>query len=96
MNLEDRAKLQSLIGEIEGLKSRQPEESRFKDWREKIEKKLEEACGKGSEQLQRFKRIRFFDFRRSGRHPSAPLSEAERREYLQGLEEARKTLQHCL
>jgi hypothetical protein len=96
MNLEDKGKLQSLIGEIEGLKSRQPEESRFKDWREKTEKKLEEACGKGADQLQRFKRVRFFDFRRSGRQPNSPLSEAERREYLQGLEEARRTLQRCL
>jgi hypothetical protein len=96
MNLEDRAKLQSLIGEVEGLRSRQPQESRFKEWKDKTEKKLEEACGKGSEQLLRFKRLRFFDFGRSGRQPSAPLSEAERKEYLQGLEEARKTLQHCL
>jgi len=96
MNLEDKSKLQSLIGEIEGLKSRQPEESRFKDWKEKTEKKLEEACGKGSDQLQRFRRIRFFDFHRSGRQANTPLSEAERREYLQALEEARRTLQHCL
>lgn len=96
MNLEDRAKLRELVGEIEGLKSRQPEESRFKDWREKTEKKLEEACGKGSEQLARFRRIRFFDFGRGGRQRSAPLSETERKDYLQGLDEARRTLQHCL
>lgn len=96
MNPEDRSTLQGLISEIEGLKSRQPEQSRFKDWKDKTEKKLEEACGKGSEQLARFRRIRFFDFGRSGRQRSAPLSEAERRDYLQGLEEARRTLQHCL
>ena len=39
MTGEDRSKLQSLAGEIEGLKSRQPEESKFKDWKEKVEKK---------------------------------------------------------
>jgi hypothetical protein len=36
MKAEDRSKLQSLAGEIEGLKSRQPEESKFKDWKEKM------------------------------------------------------------
>ena len=54
MTAEDRSKLQSLVGEINGLKSRQPEESKYKDWKEKVEKKLEEAFGKGAEQLVRF------------------------------------------
>ena len=34
MKAEDRSKLQSLTGVIEGLKSRQPEESKFKDWKQ--------------------------------------------------------------
>ena len=87
------ATIQSLIGEIEGLKNRQPEESKFKDWKEKVEKQLEESFGKGSEPLARFKRCRFFDFGRSGKPRSAPLSEAERREYIQCLEEAKRSLQ---
>ncbi len=96
MTAEDRSKLQSLIGELNSLKSRQPEESKFKDWKEKVEKKLEEAFGKGSEQLARFRRIRFFSFSRSGRNKEASLSETERREYLQGLDEAGRTLRRYL
>lgn len=92
MNLEDRSKIQSFVSEIEGLKSRQPEESKFKDWKEKVEKKLEEVFGKSSEQLLRFQRCRFFNFNRSGKPKEAPLAEAERREYIQGLEEAKKNL----
>jgi hypothetical protein len=96
MKAEDRSKLQSLVGEIEGLKSRQPEESKFKDWKDKVEKKLEEIFGKGSEPLARFQRSRFFNFSRSGKSKDAPLSEAERREYLNGLDEAKRTLQRYL
>ena len=96
MKAEDRSKLQSLTGEIEGLKSRQPEESKFKDWKEKVEKKLEEAFGKGSEPLARFRRTRFFNFNRSGKPKDAPLSESERREYIQGLDEAKRNLQRYL
>jgi hypothetical protein len=96
MTAEDRSKLHSLAGEIEGLKSRQPEESKFKDWREKVEKKLEEAFGKSSEQLVRFRRTRFFKFNRSAKPKDAPLSESERREYLQGLDEAKRNLQRYL
>jgi hypothetical protein len=96
MKAEDRSKLQSLVGEIEGLKSRQPEESKFKDWKEKVEKKLEEAFGKGSEQLARFRRTRFFDFGRSGKPKDTPLSELERRQFLQALDEAKRTLQRYL
>ena len=96
MTVEDRSKLQSLVGEIEGLKSRQPEESKFKDWKEKVEKKLEEAFGKGSEQLGHFQRTRFFKFDRSGKPKDAPLSESERREYLQGLDEAKRTLRRYI
>ncbi|MBN2552330.1 MAG: hypothetical protein JXB06_06150 [Spirochaetales bacterium] len=96
MKAEDRSKLQSLAGEIESLKSRQPEESKFKDWKEKVEKKLEEVFGKGSEPLMRFQRTRFFNFSRSGKSKEAPLSESERREYLQGLDEAKRNLQRYL
>jgi hypothetical protein len=92
MKPEDRSKIQSLIGEIDNLKSRQPEESKLKDWKEKVEKQLEESFGKNSEPLARFKRCRFFDFRRSGKSKDTPLSEAERREYLQCLEEAKRSL----
>jgi hypothetical protein len=96
MTAEDRSKLQSLAGEIEGLKSRQPEESKVKDWKEKVEKKLEEVYGKGAEPLVRFQRTRFFNFSRSGKPKDAPLSESERREFLQGLEEAKRNLQRYL
>jgi len=96
MNPEDRSKLQSLLSEVEGLKSRQPEQSKFKDWKEKVEKQLEEIFGKSSEPLARFKRCRFFDFGRAGRSKDAPLTEAERREYIQCLEEAKRSLQRFL
>lgn len=96
MKAEDRSKLQSLTGEIEGLKSRQPEESKFKDWKQKVEKKLEEVFGKGSEPLARFQRTRFFNFNRSRKPNDAPLSESERREYLQGLDEAKRNIQRFL
>ena len=87
------ATIQSLIADIEGLKARQPEESKFKDWKEKVEKQLEESFGKGSEPVARFKRCRFFDFGRSGKPRNAPLTEAERREFTQCLQEAKGSLQ---
>ncbi len=93
MTGEDRSKIQSLITELEGLRSRNPEESKFKDWKDKAERKLEEVFGKDSAPVAMFKRVRFFNFSRGGRAKDAPLSESERREYLQGLEEARRTLQ---
>ena len=96
MKAEDRSKLLSLAAEVEGLKSRQPQESQFKDWKEKVEKKLEEVFGKGSEPLERFRRTRFFNFNRSGKSKDVPLSESERREYLQGLEEGKRSLQRYL
>ncbi len=88
------ATIQSLIAEIDGLKARQPEESKFKDWKEKTEKKLEEVFGKGSEPLGRFKSLRFFDFsRRGGGVPKdAPLKEDERAQFFKGLEDARRLL----
>jgi hypothetical protein len=92
MKPEDRSKIQSLIGEIDNLKSRQPEESKLKDWREKVEKQLEESFGKNSEPLARFKRCRFYDFHKPGKSKDTPLSEAERRDYLQCLEEAKRSL----
>jgi hypothetical protein len=94
MNPEDRSKIQSFINDLEGLKTRSPEESKFKDCREKIEKKLEEVFGKSSDQLTRFKRIRFFNFSRSGKSRDTLLSEDERREYIDGLEEAKRLLRH--
>jgi hypothetical protein len=87
------ATIQSLIAEIDGLKARQPEESKFKDWKEKVEKQLEESYGKASQPAQRFKRCRFFSFERSGKPRNAPLSEAERREFIRCLEEAKRSLQ---
>jgi hypothetical protein len=86
------ATIQSLITEIEGLKSRQPDASKFKDWKEKVEKQLEESYGKGSEPLARFKRCRFFSFERSGKPRDAPLSEAERSDFIRCLEEAKRSL----
>ena len=94
MNPEDRSKLQSFVSDLEGLKSRNPEESKFKDCREKIEKKLEEVFGKSSDELARFRRIRFFDFSRSGKPKESSLSEEERRQYINGLGEAQRLLRH--
>ncbi len=83
MKPEDKSSIQSLISDLNGLRSRNPEESKQKDWREKTEKKLEELFGKGSEQLGRFKALKFFDFgRRTGVPKDAPLREAERAQYL--------------
>ncbi len=93
MKPEDKSKVQELVSDCANLRSRNPEESKFKDWKEKTEKKLEELFGKGSEQLGRFRSLRFFDFsRRVGVPKDAPLREDERARYLQGLEEARRLL----
>jgi intein/homing endonuclease len=92
MNPEDKSKVQSLISDLNGLKSRSPEESKFKEWKEKTEKKLEEAFGKGSEQCGRFRSLRFFDFSRRPGPKDAPLREEERTQFLRGLEEARRLL----
>ncbi len=43
MNPEDKSKVQALISDLNGLKSRNPEESKFKDWKDKTEKKLDEV-----------------------------------------------------
>lgn len=93
MKPEDRSKIQSFINEIEGLKSRSPEQSRFKDWKDKVEKKLEEVFGKNTDQVNRFKRAKFFNFTRAGKPKDAPLSESERREYVRGLDEAKRLMQ---
>jgi len=92
MNPEDKSKVQSLISDLNGLRSRNPEESKFKDWKEKTEKKLEEVFGKGSDQYQRFRALRFFDFSRRPGPKDAPLREEERAQFLKGLEEARRLL----
>ncbi len=93
MKPEDRSKIQSFISDLQGLKSRDPEESKFKDWKEKVEKKLEDVFSKNSDPIIRFKRIKFFNFTRAGKPKDAPLSESERRDYVQGLDDARKLLQ---
>jgi hypothetical protein len=93
MNPEDRSKINSFISDLEGLKRRDPEESKFKDWKEKVEKKLEETFGKNSDQAIRFQRLRFFDFAKRGKPKEAPLSEEEVREYIGGLDEAKRLLQ---
>jgi hypothetical protein len=92
MNPEDKSKVQSLISDLNGLKSRNPEESKFKDWKEKTEKKIEEVFGKGSDQYSRFRALRFFDFSRRPGPKDAPLREEERAQFLKGLEDARRLL----
>lgn len=94
MDPDTRSKVQALIGDLNGLKSRNPEESKFKEWKEKTEKKLEEVFGKGSEAAGRFHALRFFDFSRRAGPRDAPLAEDERALYLKGLEEARRLLSH--
>ncbi len=42
--------------------------------------------------MARFKRCRFFSFERAGKPREAPLSEAERREFIRCLEEAKRSL----
>ncbi len=94
MKPDVRSKLRSLNGDLEKLRSRNPDSRKFDDWRKDVEKKLEEGFGKSSDELQRFRRIKFFDFSRRGRDKDAPLGESERREYLAGLEEARRLMRH--
>ena len=94
MTPDDRSKIQSFLSDLEGLKSRDKiEESKFKDWKEKVDKKLEEVFGKNSDQTARFQRVKFFNFSRAGKPKDTPLTENERREYLQGLDEAKRLLQ---
>jgi hypothetical protein len=94
MKPEDKSAVQSLISDLNGLRSPNPEESKFKDWKDKAERKLEELFGKGSEQSGRFRSLRFFDFAKRGGYPKdAPLREEERAQYLRGLDEARRLLQ---
>jgi hypothetical protein len=96
MTSEDRSKIQSFISDLESLKTRNPEESKFKDWKEKTERKLEDVFGKSSDQLAMFKRVKFFDFARSGKSKDTPLSESERREFIQKLDEVKRVLQRCI
>ena len=51
---EDKSKIQSLISDLNGLKSRDPQESKFKEWKDKAERNVEEVFGKGSDQAGRF------------------------------------------
>ena len=91
---EDKSKIQSLVSDLNGLRSRDPQESKFKEWKEKAEKNVEEVFGKGSDQIGRFKSVKFFDFsRRGGGVPKdAPLREEERSAFNRGLEDARRLL----
>jgi hypothetical protein len=93
MKPEDKSKVDSLISDLSSLRSRNPEESKFKDWKEKAEKKVEELFGRGSDPYSRFRALKFFDFsRRTGVPKDAPLREEERALYLKGLDEARRLL----
>ena len=97
MKPEDKSKVLELVSDAASLRSRNPEESKFKDWKDKTERKLEDVFGKGSEQLARFKALRFFDFtKRPQNLKNAPLNEDERAQYLRGIEEARRLLQRFM
>ena len=61
-----------------------------------VEKKLAEVCGKGSEEYGRFARVKFFDFAHRGKGSDSPLNEEERRQFLSGLDEARRILSRCI
>jgi hypothetical protein len=97
MNPENKSKINELIGDLEKLRSRNPEEVKFKDWKDKTERKLEELFGKGAEQCGRFHSLRFFDFSKRGSIPKdTPLREEERSQYLGSLEEAKKLLRRFM
>jgi hypothetical protein len=97
MKPEDKSKVQSLIADLNGLRSRNPEESKQKDWKEKTEKQLEEVFGKGSDPSSRFRSLRLFDWsRRAGVSRDAPLREEERAQFLRGLADARRLLSRFL
>ena len=95
MKPEDKSSIQSLVSDLNGLRSRNPEEAKLKDWKDKALKKIEEVFGKSSEQVSRFKALKFFDFgRRAGVAKDAPLREDERAQFLRGIEDARRLLSH--
>jgi hypothetical protein len=96
MKPDDRTRLRKFTSDISGLKSRTPEAKKFGDWKKDVEKKLEEAFGKNSDEVARFKRIKFFDFEGHGRAKDAPLSESECKEYIRALDEARRLLNHVV
>lgn len=97
MTPDEKSKIQSFISDLEGLKSRDKiEESKFKDWKDKVDKKLEEVFGKNADQTARFQRVKFFNFSRGGKPKDTPLTENERREYFQGLDEAKRLLQRFI
>ena len=96
MKPEDRSKLRSLLSDASGLKSRSPDAKKFKDWKRDVEKKLGETFGNSSDEVSRFKRIRFFDFEARGRDEKAPLNEADRSTYIRGIDEAQRFLQRLV
>ncbi len=89
---EDKSKIQSSISDLNGLKTRDPQESKFKEWKDKAEKNVEEVFGKGSDQVSRFRSLKFFDFSRRAGPKDTPLREEERAGYIKGLEDARRLL----
>jgi hypothetical protein len=93
MKPEDKSKISELVGDLEKFRSRTPEESKFRDWKEKTEKKIEELFGKGSDACSRFRGLKFFDFGRRGGPKDIPLREEERARFLRGLDEAKRLLQ---
>ncbi len=94
MKPEDKSKISELVSDLEKLRSRSPEESKFKDWKEKTERKIEELFGKGSEASGRFRSLKFFEFGRRGSVPKdLPLREEERTQFMRGLDEAKRLLQ---
>jgi len=96
MEPEHASKIVSLMREMDGLLSRDPDEKKFREWKEKVEKEIEEGCGKNSVEYIRFRGVKFFDFSGAGRSKDSPLSERERREFFGGLDEAKRVLSHCI
>ena len=92
MTPEDKSKMQSFLSDLEALKARNPEEKKYKDCKEKVEKKLEEVFGKNSDQLSRFQRAFKYNFSRAGKPADAPFSEDERQEYFRCIDEAKRLI----
>ncbi len=89
---EDKSKMQSFLSDLEALKAKNPEEKKYKDCKEKVEKKLEEVFGKNSDQFNRFQRAFKYNFSRSGKPPDAPLSNDEQQAYFRCIDEAKRLL----
>ena len=92
LSVADRKKITDLVSDLSPLTARDPDRKKLKEWRDKAEKELEKLYGRSSDELNRFRRVRFFDFDRRHRAQDAPLSEDERKQYIAGLEQARSLL----